>query len=80
MEPIKKNRSLTYNAPVLQSNSIPQGNRCRFSKDIISECDKGAKSFDKTFNPVSAHSYKDLPTGYASNTIDTKTGNQILIE
>jgi len=71
--------TITYNAPVLQLTTTPQGNRYRFNNDIISAFDKGAKSFDKTYNPISAHSYANQPDGYASNTI-LPNGNQILIE
>lgn len=74
-----KYETVTYSAPVLQMSSMPQGNRYRFNNDIISGFDKGAKSFDKTYNPISAHSYSGLPSGYASNTL-LNDGTQILIE
>ena len=74
-----KFETVTYNAPVLQLTPTPQGNRYRFNNDIISGFDKGAKSFDKTYNPISAHSYSGLPSSYASNTI-LPDNTQILIE
>jgi len=74
-----KFETVTYNAPVLQLTPTPQGNRYRFNNDIISGFDKGAKSFDKTINPISAHSYSGLPSGYSNNTI-LPDNTQILIE
>ena len=74
-----KFETTTYNAPVLQMSSMPQGNRYRNTYDPVSMFDKGAKSRFKSYNPVTAHSYHDQPDGYASNTI-LNNGNEILIE
>ena len=73
--------TITYNAPVLQMSSMPQGNRYRSTLDLVSMFDSGAKSIStgSFFNPIYSHSYKNNPRGYASNTIDNQ-GNQILIE
>ena len=74
--------TVTYNAPVLQLSSMPQGNRYRSTYDPVSMFDKGAKSIGdgSLFNPKQSHSYSDNPKNtYASNTI-TKSGDQILIE
>ena len=74
--------TVTYNAPVLQLSSMPQGNRYRSTYDPVSMFDKGAKSFGDSslFHPKQSHSYsgKSKDT-YASNTI-TKSGDQIFIE
>ena len=72
-------QTTTYNAPVLQMSSTPQGNRYRNTYDPVSIFDKGAKSQFKSYNPVTAHSYHDQTDGYASNTI-LNNGNEILIE
>ena len=74
-----KFQTTTYNAPVLQMSSMPQGNRYRNTYDPISMFDKGAKSQFKSYNPVTAHSYHDQPDGYASNTI-LPNNTEILIE
>ena len=74
-----KFETTTYNAPVMQMSSTPQGNRYRNTMDPISMFDKGSKSRFKSYNPVTAHSYHDQPDGYASNTI-LSNGNEILIE
>ena len=74
-----KYETTTYNAPVLQMSSMPQGNRYRNTYDPISMFDKGSKSQFKSYNPVTAHSYHNQPDGYASNTI-LNNGNEILIE
>ena len=73
--------TITYNAPVLQVSSMPQGNRYRSTLDPVSMFDSGSKSIStgSFFNPIYSHSYKNNPRGYASNTIDNQ-GNQILIE
>ena len=74
-------QTVTYNAPVLQVSSMPQGNRYRSTLDLVSMFDSGAKSIStgSAFNPIYSHSYKNNPRGYSSNTIDNK-GNQVLIE
>jgi hypothetical protein len=72
-------QTTTYNAPVLQMSSMPQGNRYRNFYDPVSMFDKGAKSQFKSYNPVTAHSYHNQPDGYSSNTI-LNNGNEILIE
>ena len=78
-----KFETVTYNAPIipwLSYNSDQTSHRYRFKNDVISAFDKEATTFDKnTYNPVSAHSYKNQPAGYATNTT-TSTGDQILIE
>ena len=77
-----KFETTTYNAPVLQVSSMPQGQRYRSTGDPVSMFDKGAKSITSgsLFSPAKSHDYTGNPRGWASNTIDTKTGNQILIE
>ena len=74
--------TVTYNAPVLQMSSMPQGQRYRSDFDPVSMFDKGAKSIGdgSLFNPKQSHSYsgKSKDT-YASNTI-SPNNNQILIE
>jgi len=77
-----KFQTTTYNAPVLQMSSMPQGDRYRSSFDPVSMFDKGAKTFDNgsLFNPGYSHDYTGNPKNtYASNTI-LPNGNQILIE
>ena len=72
----------TYNAPVLQLSSMPQGNRYRNSYDPISMFDLGAKTIGtgSVFNPKQSHSYSGNPKNtYASNTI-LPDNTQILIE
>lgn len=72
----------TYNAPVLQLSSMPQGQRYRNTYDPISMFDLGAKTIGtgSVFNPKQSHSYTGNPKNtYASNTI-LPDGNQILIE
>ena len=74
--------SVTYNSPVLQMSSMPQGNRYRSTYDPVSMFDKGAKSIGdgSLFNPRQSHSYSGNPKNtYASNT-NLPNGNQILIE
>ena len=74
--------TVTYNAPVLQMTSMPQGNRYRNTYDPVSMFDKGAKSIGdgSLFNPRQSHSYTgNSKDTYASNTI-LPNGNQILIE
>ena len=74
--------TITYNAPVLQLSSMPQGQRYRNTYDPVSMFDRGAKSINtgSLLNPLYSHSYSSNPKNtYASNTI-TKSGDQILIE
>ena len=75
-----KYETTTYNAPVFQPFSTAQGQRYTFKNDPVSMFDRGVRSFDKnTINPVKAHSYKNQPDGYASNTV-LPDNTQILIE
>ena len=74
--------TVTYNAPVLQLSSMPQGQRYRSNFDPVSMFDKGAKSIDQgsLFTPKSNHSYTgNSKDTYASNTI-LPNNTQILIE
>ena len=74
--------TITYNAPVLQLSSMPQGQRYRNTYDPVSMFDRGAKSINtgSLFNPFYSHSYSSNPKNtYASNTLTT-SGDQILIE
>ena len=74
--------TITYNAPVLQLSSMPQGQRYRNTYDPVSMFDRGAKSINigSLLNPLYSHSYSSNPKNtYASNTI-TKSNDQILIE
>ena len=44
---------------------MPQGVRYRCNNDVASGFDKGAKAFGRTWNPIEARSYKQLPAGHA---------------
>jgi len=74
--------TITYNAPVLQLSSMPQGLRYKSDFDPVSMFDRGAKSIGQgsLFNPIYSHSYSNNPKNtYASNTI-LPNNTQILIE
>ena len=74
--------TVTYNAPLLQVSSMPQGNRYRNTMDPVSMFDKGAKSIGEgsLFNPKMSHSYTgNAKDTYASNTI-LPNNTEILIE
>lgn len=62
----------TYNAPVLQLSSMPQGQRYRSNFDTVSMFDKGPKSIGdgSLFNHKQSHSHSgNSKDTYASNTI-----------
>ncbi len=60
---------------------MPQGDRYRSTYDPVSMFDRGAKSITTgSFSPAKSHDYTGNHRGWASNTIDMKTGNKILIE
>ena len=75
--------TITYNAPVLQLSSMPQGQRYRSNFDPVSMFDSGSKSIGdgSFFNPKQTHSYTgNSKDTYAPNTILLRNNTQILVE